>query len=75
MKIDDVKVEEAITNEPIITKEHDIDMKAMADKYYNEVLIGECKYPEPLAGHYRLCYYQGLKDMYQKLKELCNGKY
>ena len=64
------KVEEAITNEPIITKEHDIDMKAMVDKYYNEVLIGECKYPEPLANHYRLCYYQGLKDMYQKLKEI-----
>lgn len=45
------------------------DFVAMADKYYNEVLLGECKYPEPLAGHYRLCYYQGLKDMYNKMKK------
>ena len=44
------------------------DFVAMAEKYYNEVLLGECGYPESLAGHYRLCYYQGLKDMYQKLK-------
>lgn len=105
MKIDDVKAEEAITNEPasdsiwpkeIIkeleretaesTRELEKQMKkmvfavepdfvAMADKYYNEVLLGECGYPKSIAGHYRLCYYQGLKDMYQKLKELCNGKY
>ena len=66
-KKDGKSLEEAITNEPIITKEPDF--VAMADKYYNEVLIGKCKYPEPFAGHYKLGYYQGLKDMYNKMKK------
>jgi len=68
---DGKSLEEAITNEPIITREPDIDIDAMVEKYKEDVqqALLPLGYSPDHVGELVLAYRKRLKDMFNKMNE------